>query len=273
MSQVIETIELVEQLHKSSLNFPVSTGSLGESLSSDGINLIHKDDAGLVLLGIAEHFSDYSGRLSNVLVNDGRSNYLQELGIDLAGQGSRKQGFASTWRSVQQHSLGRLDSHPLEQLGIGERQLNCFSQVSDLVSESSHVRVLDLAWIFGNHVVHVGVDLSGQNHHDGVSGHVQSDSDSRKQLGLVDLGSHSHHVPGASGSLDHDFLVCELLEHLSYHLADAFDILDVLFSLVKLLFLFLSLEFQVLDSLLNLRIVFLSLQVVSNQGFSVCHFI
>lgn len=70
LAQVVETVELVQQLHERSLDFSVGAGSFGETTSTDGVDLVHEDDARLVLLGVAEHLSDQPSRLSYVLVYD-----------------------------------------------------------------------------------------------------------------------------------------------------------------------------------------------------------
>lgn len=44
---------------------------------TDGINLIHKDDAWLVVPGIVEHLSDEPGALTDVLVYNGAGHHLQ----------------------------------------------------------------------------------------------------------------------------------------------------------------------------------------------------
>lgn len=49
---------------------------------TDGIDLIHKDDAWLVIPGIVEHLSDQPGTLTNVLVHDGAGNHLQHRKTD-----------------------------------------------------------------------------------------------------------------------------------------------------------------------------------------------
>lgn len=45
---------------------------------TDGINLVHEDDTGLMITGIVEHLADESGTFPNVLVNNGTRNHLQE---------------------------------------------------------------------------------------------------------------------------------------------------------------------------------------------------
>lgn len=43
---------------------------------TDSIDLIHEDNAGLMVSGVVEHLSDESGTLTNVLVNNGAGHHL-----------------------------------------------------------------------------------------------------------------------------------------------------------------------------------------------------
>ena len=42
----------------SPLDFSVGRGALGEATTSDGINLVHKDDTWLVVAGVGKHLTD-----------------------------------------------------------------------------------------------------------------------------------------------------------------------------------------------------------------------
>lgn len=44
---------------------------------TDGIDLVHEDDAGLVVSGVVKHLSDQTGALSNVFINYGARHHLQ----------------------------------------------------------------------------------------------------------------------------------------------------------------------------------------------------
>ena len=46
-------------LYQCALDLIVCTGALGEPMPTNGINLIHEDNAGLVVLRIAEHLTHY----------------------------------------------------------------------------------------------------------------------------------------------------------------------------------------------------------------------
>lgn len=47
-----------------------------ETSITNSINLVHEDNAGLMVSGIVEHLSDESGTLTNVLVNNGAGHNL-----------------------------------------------------------------------------------------------------------------------------------------------------------------------------------------------------
>lgn len=43
---------------------------------TNSVDLIHEDDAGLMVSGIVEHLSDEPGTLTDVLVNNGAGHHL-----------------------------------------------------------------------------------------------------------------------------------------------------------------------------------------------------
>lgn len=53
------------------------TGPERRAWLTDGIDLIHKDDAGLVVTGVVEHLSDEPSALADVLIHDGAGHHLQ----------------------------------------------------------------------------------------------------------------------------------------------------------------------------------------------------
>ena len=93
---------IVSFLQMRYLDLSVSTGALAEPPPTDGVNLVHEDDARLVVPGIVEHLPDQPGRLSNVLVHDCARDDFEEVCIELAGHCSRQQGLSCSWRPVQQ---------------------------------------------------------------------------------------------------------------------------------------------------------------------------
>ena len=105
---LLEAVHLVEQLHEGALDLAVSAGALREAAAADGVDLVHEDDAGLMVLGEAEHLSDDAGGLADVLVDDGGRHDLEEGSVDVGGQGTGQEGLAGTGRPVQEDTLGGL---------------------------------------------------------------------------------------------------------------------------------------------------------------------
>lgn len=46
---------------------------------TDGINLIHEDDAWLVVTGVVEHLSDQPSTLTDVFIHDRAGHHLQHF--------------------------------------------------------------------------------------------------------------------------------------------------------------------------------------------------
>jgi hypothetical protein len=49
-------------------------------------NLIHENDTGLMIFSKTKHFTDNAGRFANVLVDNGRGDYLEKGGGDVRGK-------------------------------------------------------------------------------------------------------------------------------------------------------------------------------------------
>jgi len=99
--------EEATDLHESSLYFSVGRGALGEASAADRVDLVHEDDAGLVVARVREHLPDHARRLADVLVHDGARHDLEEVAVELAGDGARQQRLAGAGRPVQEDALGR----------------------------------------------------------------------------------------------------------------------------------------------------------------------
>mmetsp|Transcript_31962 Transcript_31962/g.77567 ORF Transcript_31962/g.77567 Transcript_31962/m.77567 type:complete len:375 (+) Transcript_31962:287-1411(+) len=235
LPQRIEAVELVEELHERALDLSVSGRALGEPPSSYRIDLVHEDDARLVVLGKPEHLSDQARALADVLVDDRGGHHLKEGGVDVVGDRTCEECLASARRTVEQHPLRRLDPHSLEELRVDQRQLDHLSELSDLLVEPSDGRVGHVAWVLVHHVVHRGVDLARERAHDGQRGHVERDAGALRQLALVDLISAADHISRPTGCLHDESLVIQLLEHLADDLPHALQRLEVILRLVVLL--------------------------------------
>jgi len=68
-AKVVKAIKLVQKLHKSALNLTIGTRAVVESLASNSINFIDKNDAWLVVFRKREHLSDCARTLTDILVD------------------------------------------------------------------------------------------------------------------------------------------------------------------------------------------------------------
>ncbi len=80
LAYYIKSIKLTQQLHERALDLSVCAGALTEPPATNSINLVHENDAWLMLLCIAKHLPDQSGALSNVLVHYGAGYNLCKAG-------------------------------------------------------------------------------------------------------------------------------------------------------------------------------------------------
>lgn len=101
----VKAIELGEELHEGALDLAVGRGALAEAPAADGVDLVHEDDAGLVLLGVPKHLADQPRALADVLVHDGRRHHLEEVGVNVGRNCARQQCLACTASNSSLHSI------------------------------------------------------------------------------------------------------------------------------------------------------------------------
>ena len=76
LSKYIKSVHLVKQLHECSLDLSVGRSTLAEPSASDGVDLIHEDNTGLMVACVVEHLADQSSRFADVFVDDGRGHHF-----------------------------------------------------------------------------------------------------------------------------------------------------------------------------------------------------
>ena len=94
-----EAIQLVQQLKHGALHLAVTAASTATG-PADGVNLIHKNDTGLMISSEAKHFTNDTSRFSNIFVNNSGCNNFEESGVNVGGKCLGKHGFARARRSV-----------------------------------------------------------------------------------------------------------------------------------------------------------------------------
>ncbi len=136
---------------------------------------------------------------------------------------------------AQNNNRTHLDTDPNEQLGVGQWQLDDLPQLADLLVEAADVGeggALAGPVLGALHVEDGGIDLAGQDAHDGQRRHVQSDADAGLELVAVQAGATSHDVARSAGRLDDVPLGIEALEDVADDLADGLEGLQVVLGLL-----------------------------------------
>ena len=81
-------------LHECPLDFTIRARTLGEPPAADSVDLVHEDDARLVLARVSEHFAYHTRTLANVLVHDSTRDDLQEVRIEGSGNSTCQESLA-----------------------------------------------------------------------------------------------------------------------------------------------------------------------------------
>src|SRR5215208_2324818 len=129
----IEAVHLDEELVQGLLALVVSASQTSAALPAYGVDLVHENDAGRVLLGLLEEIShprstDADEHLDEVRAGDGEEGYT-----GLAGDGASKERLARPWRPDQERALGYTSAELLEFLGRFEELLDLGGLLDGLV--------------------------------------------------------------------------------------------------------------------------------------------
>src|SRR5213594_692157 len=116
----VEAVHLHEQLVEGLLALIVSAAQAGAALSAHGVDLVHEDDAGRVLLGLVEQVADAAGADADEHLDELRARDREEGDPGLAGHGLAEQRLARAWRADEQHALGDARAEGHELLGVLE---------------------------------------------------------------------------------------------------------------------------------------------------------
>lgn len=103
-----------------------------------------------------------------------------------------------------------LYSDSLEEFWVGQGKLDSFSEDSELVTESSDIREVNLSRILAHHIEHHRIDFPWQDPHDSQCSLIKCYSGSNNQLRPIDLHLHSHNISSPTRSLD-DIYLTDLL--------------------------------------------------------------
>src|SRR3954464_15469776 len=119
-----EAVHLDEQLVERLLALVVTAAHAGAAMAADGVDLVHEDDAGAVLLGLLEEVAHAAGADADEHLDEVRAGDREERHAGLAGDGAGEQRLAGAGRPEEQHALRDARAERLEFLRVLEELLD-----------------------------------------------------------------------------------------------------------------------------------------------------
>ncbi len=144
-----EPVHLHQELVQGLLALVVTAAHAGAAVAADGVDLVHEDDAGAVLLGLLEQVTHARGAHAHEHLDEVRAGDGEERHAGLAGHGARQQGLARARRAVEQHALRYSRAEGLELLRVLQELLDLVELLDGLV-HAGHVAEGDLRRVHGH---------------------------------------------------------------------------------------------------------------------------
>ena len=180
---LIETIHLLEEFDKNTLDFTISSCVSIVSLGGDGIDLINEDNRWRIFLCHPEDVSDHTGALTEILLDELGTDHADDRGVRVMGDSLSEHGLTGTWGSIKKDTTGRVDTDLGVELRVSKRKLNSFSDLLLLDVESTDIAVLDIGLLAHLHHGDGGVSVGRQDVNDSLRAPV--DGNSRVWLELL----------------------------------------------------------------------------------------
>ena len=139
----LEAVHLDQQLVQRLLALVVAAAEAGAAVTADGVDLVHEDDAGRVLLGLLEEVTHARGADADEHLDEVRARDREERHAGLAGDRAREQRLAGAGRAVEQHALRDPGAERLELLRVLEELLDLL-QLLDRFVDACDVAERDL---------------------------------------------------------------------------------------------------------------------------------
>lgn len=110
VSSWVETVQLIDQLQHRSLHFIITSSSIIESRSTNGINLIEENDTRLLTPRHLEQLTDHTRTLTDILLDELGTNDTDEGSVCAVGYSTGTEGLAGTWGPEKENTLGRVNT-------------------------------------------------------------------------------------------------------------------------------------------------------------------
>mmetsp|Transcript_10690 Transcript_10690/g.27212 ORF Transcript_10690/g.27212 Transcript_10690/m.27212 type:complete len:286 (-) Transcript_10690:281-1138(-) len=141
VAALVEAVELVEEFEHGPLDFAGAAGGRVVALGADGVDFVDEDDGRRQVVGDAEEFADELGAVAEVLLDQFAPDDAEEGRRRLVRDGLGQQRLPGPGLAVEDDALGRLDADFLVEFGMGQRQLDGFLDLLDLLLEAADVGV------------------------------------------------------------------------------------------------------------------------------------
>ena len=129
----LEAVHLDEQLVQRLLALVVPAAEPGTAVAADGVDLVHEDDAGRVLLRLLEQVTHARGADPDEHLDEVRPGDREERNAGLPGYGAGQQRLAGARGPVEQHALRDARPECLELLRVLEELLDLVELLHGLV--------------------------------------------------------------------------------------------------------------------------------------------
>jgi hypothetical protein len=130
----LEAVHLDQQLVERLLALVVAAAETGAAVAPDGVDLIHEDDAGAVLLGLLEQVANARGADADEHLNKVRARYREERHAGLTGDGARQERLAGARRPIQEDPRRDPRAERLELLRILQEFLDLVELLHRLIN-------------------------------------------------------------------------------------------------------------------------------------------
>src|SRR4051812_36263839 len=164
----LEAVHLDEQLVERLLALVVTAAEAGAAVAPDGVDLVHEDDAGRVLLGLLEEVAHAAGADAHEHLDEVRARDREERHAGLAGHRAGQQRLAGARGPVEQHALRDAGAERLELLRVLEELLDLVELLDRLVHAGDvaegdlrrvHAHALGARLAEGHHLRAAALDL------------------------------------------------------------------------------------------------------------------